>query len=105
MTTSKLRKTSSIDEGVAEFRETPNAILLDVREANEFAQGRIPNSVNVPLSAFNRVTEVAPTADIPLFVYCTAGVRSEYAAQMLANAGYLDVTDIGGIVSYTGPLA
>ena len=104
MSTSVIFRTMGTDQGVESYKETPGAVLLDVREPQEVAQGRIPGSINIPLSELNRVIDVAPTSDIPLFVYCHSGVRSRQAAQALAQAGYSNVTDIGGIVSYTGKM-
>ena len=43
----------NINEAVQECRDTPNAVLLDVREADEFRAGHIPGAVNQPLSAIN----------------------------------------------------
>ena len=39
----------NIDHGVEIFRSCPNAILLDVRNENEYADGHIPGSINIPL--------------------------------------------------------
>ena len=38
-----------MDEGVRAFRQTPGAVLLDVREPDEYAGGHVPGSVNLPL--------------------------------------------------------
>ena len=93
------------DAGVCECRRTPGAVLLDVRDPFEVERGSIPGSVNIPFGELNRVIDLAPTSDIPLFVYCQSGVRSRIAAEALAQAGYANVIDIGGIESYTGSLA
>ena len=44
-----LFKRANINEGIEEFRKTPGAVLVDVREADEYASGHIPNAVNEPL--------------------------------------------------------
>ncbi|MBR4966351.1 MAG: rhodanese-like domain-containing protein, partial [Lachnospiraceae bacterium] len=55
-----------------------------------------------------QITEQAPNV-IPdkntvIYVYCRSGRRSKIAAQALADAGYVNVTEIGGILDYTGEL-
>ena len=42
-------KTPDINQGVAEFVNTPNSLLLDVRSEDEYAAGHIPGSVNLPM--------------------------------------------------------
>lgn len=93
---------ADINEGVAEFRETPDAVLLDVRTPSEFAGGHIPGAVNVPLQELDRVAAVVPDGSTPVFAYCRSGARSAQAAAMLEQAGYKNVRNIGGISSYRG---
>lgn len=90
-----------INEGVALCEATPQAVLLDVRTALEYRMGHIPNSRNVPLQKLSRLEEQVST---PLFVYCLAGTRSRQAVLMLQGMGYEQVTDLGGISAYSGPL-
>lgn len=85
-------------------RTTPGAILVDVREADEYGEGHIPGAVNIPLSCFGSFEERVPDHAAPIFVYCHSGARSEKAKQHLQQAGYCSVVNIGGIMSYTGAL-
>lgn len=94
-----------INEGVAQFKQTPGAVLLDVRGEEERVGGFVPGSVSLPMARLAEVTALVPSAETPVFVYCHSGVRSSSAAKALANAGYVDVHDIGGIVDYKGKLA
>ena len=57
-----------INQGVQQFLNTPGAVLLDVRESGEYAQGRIPGSRNLPLSQINRAEQMVPDKTTPLFV-------------------------------------
>ena len=45
-----------------------------------------------------------PDKEAVIYVYCRSGRRSKIAAQALADAGYVNVTEIGGILDYTGEL-
>ena len=79
------------DQGVRAFRETPGAVLLDVRTPQEYREGRIPGSKNVPLQELDRIAAVAAQRDTPLFVYCHSGARSSQAVRLLARMGYTGV--------------
>jgi rhodanese-related sulfurtransferase len=71
-------------------------LLLDVRTAEEFAQGHIPGAVNISVQELgDRLSEVP--RDEPVVVYCRSGNRSATAAQLLRDAGYTAVFDLGGI--------
>ena len=87
-----------INKGLEEYRATSGAILVDVREADEFASGHIPGAVNAPLSTITSTT-LPKTA--PLFLYCLRGSRSKRAAGILKKMGYT-VKSIGGISGYKG---
>ena len=94
-----------INEGVAICAAVAEAVLLDVREQDEYAAGHIPGAVNVPLSQFaSRVHTAAPRKDAPVYVYCLAGSRSVRAAKQLRAMGYTAVHDLGGVNGYKGEL-
>jgi rhodanese-related sulfurtransferase len=88
----------TIDVGEAErrLREDPAApILLDVREASEFAEVRAPGAVLMPTSTFMASVEALP-ADRPLMVVCHMGGRSAAVAGFLIRAGRTDVVNVAG---------
>ena len=91
-----------IDDGVAEFRATPNALLVDVRTAEEYAEGHIPGSINIPLAALPARCNELGAPDRPLFVHCLSGGRSGQAVAFLKREGFTNVKNIGGINAYTG---
>ena len=91
-----------INQGVKDYQETPGAVLLDVRTAQEHRESHIPGSKNVPLQTIDKVESVAENKDTPLFVYCYSGSRSRQAVNMLQHMGYTNVTNIGGIAAYSG---
>ena len=66
----------NIYRGLEEYRTTYGAILVDVREADEFASGHILGAENAPLSTIN---QTKLPKDAPLFLYCLRGTRSRRA--------------------------
>ena len=95
-------KGPDIHAGLERFHAEKDALLLDVREADEYAAGHIPASVNLPLSAIHNAEILIPRKDTPLFVYCLAGTRSTQAVAQLQRMGYTKAENIGGIRSYRG---
>ena len=99
------RQTDQFLSGLNAFRETPGALLLDVREEEDYHAGHIPGSMFVSLQAIpTPVLQTVSDKDTPLFVYCYRGNRSRYAVSILKEAGYTNVTNIGGIEFYHGDL-
>ena len=97
-------KRPDINDGVKEYNNTPGAVLLDVRSPQEYQEGHIPGSKNVPLQRLEDVSESVPDPDTPLFVYCYSGGRSGQAVSMLGGMGYSNARNIGGIASYSGEI-
>ncbi len=64
---------NDINAGVEEYQKTPNAKLIDVREEDEYAEGHIPASINIPLSKIESAQGEITDLDTPLFVYCRSG--------------------------------
>ena len=93
-----------INEGMERFRDDGNAVLLDVRMRGEYAAGRIPGSINLPLPCLEDAEEIIPGKDVPVYVYCLSGGRSGQAALMLEEMGYGCIFDIGGISDDEGEL-
>ncbi len=80
------------------------AVLLDVRDPQEYAVGHLPGSINLPVSELSRIRELVPDLTAPVFVYCLTGNRSRMAVRALKNMGYANVRNVGGIRAYKGPL-
>ncbi len=75
-------------------------LLIDVRTPEEFNSGHIEGAVNIPVDALaSRLNEV-PSGQ-PVVVYCRSGNRSAQASNILAQAGYSTVYDLGGIIDWT----
>ena len=95
-------KQPDIFKGLKEYAQTESALLLDVRTPQEYREGHIPGSKNVPLQTIDNVTSITENKDTALFVYCYSGARSRQAAAMLRRMGYTNVQNIGGIADYHG---
>ena len=95
-------KGPDISQGVKEYQATPGAVLLDVRTLEEYREGHIPGSKNVPLQAIDSAAAVIKEKDTPIFAYCYSGARSAQAVSALQRMGYTNVKNIGGIAAYAG---
>ena len=95
-------KTPDINQGIKQYKDTENAVLIDVRTPEEYEQGRVSDSRNIPLQEIERAAFLIKDKNTPIFVYCRSGKRSRRAEANLKRMGYLNVTNIGGINDYDG---
>ena len=95
-------QTRDINSGVRSFLSTEGAVLLDVRTPEEYAEGHIVGSKNIPLQSIEKTESVITDKSTPLFVHCRSGARSAQATSILKRMGYTNIEDIGGIMSYRG---
>lgn len=71
------------------------ARLVDVRSPEEFADGRLPGAVNIPVGALpGRLGDVGPK-DATVILYCRSGARSARAATLLRKNGFSHVRNLG----------
>ena len=95
----------TMDEAVKMMAEKTNYIILDVRRADEYAEGHIPGAINV-------ANEVIGTEEIPelpdksqlILVYCRSGRRSKEASEKLVKLGYTNIVEFGGILDWKGEI-
>lgn len=97
-----LFKRPDINQGVNEYNSTPGAVLVDVRTPQEYREGHIPDSRNVPLQEIGSVGLKLSTKETHLFLYCHSGARSAQAAGVLRRMGYTSIRNIGGISAWKG---
>lgn len=95
-------KSPDINKGLEKFRETENAVLLDVRTKEEYAERKIEGSINLPLDEIQRITDVVPDKSTPVFLHCRSGKRSGRAQKILTSMGYTNAVNIGGIMTFKG---
>ena len=86
-------------EKAKEMMDTQNVIILDVREQSEYDSGHIPGAVLLPVGTIDEATAAAaiPAKDSTVLVYCRSGNRSKTAASALAELGYTNLYEFGGI--------
>ena len=80
-----------------ELRAQPAAVVLDVREPDEYEQGAIPGALHIPRGQLESNIEARVTdRSTPLIVHCAGGTRSAFAAKTLEEMGYTDVVSVAG---------
>ncbi len=86
-------------ETAKEMMDTQEAVILDVREQHEYDSGHIPGAVLLPVGTIAEDTAAAviDELDTVVLVYCRSGNRSKTSSQALADLGYTNVYEFGGI--------
>nr|MDW8626638.1 rhodanese-like domain-containing protein [Streptococcus suis] len=82
--------------------QSSNAILLDVREVDEFASGHIPQAINQPLSQLDQFKGDKTKNYLAI---CQSGMRSQRATEYLKSQGYQAINVKGGMNAWTGGIA
>jgi len=97
----RLRGYSSANPAIAtQLINRENALIVDVREDNEYLSGHIINSKHIPLGYFNeRLKELEKYKSDPIIVGCKTGQRSGQACVILKKAGFEKVYNLSGGVS------
>ena len=72
-------------------------ILVDVREDNEVARGRIPGAIHLGKGIIERdIEKIVPDTDAEVILYCGGGFRSALAAENLQRMGYKNAVSMDG---------
>ena len=71
-------------------------IVIDVRTLEEFESGHIEDSSNIEWQEISSIADNI-NKDQKIYLYCRSGRRSQNATDILADLGYKDVTNLGGI--------
>ena len=94
-TKARIREISTAEAEAA--READGAVVLDVREPDEYEQGAIPGSVHIARGNLeSQVEGRLSDKDTPVVVFCAGGTRSAFAAETLGQLGYTDVASVAG---------
>tara|TARA_B100001029_G_C15063673_1_gene461065 strand:- start:2112 stop:2417 length:306 start_codon:yes stop_codon:yes gene_type:complete len=93
----------TLDEWEFQLNSDNNAFLLDVRTANEYDAGHIPNATLIDINQPEEFIKKIKTLDYSknFYVYCHSGVRSEKACHILEHYGILVTKNLlGGFLSW-----
>lgn len=71
-------------------------VLIDVREPDEFAKGKIPGSFTIPRGVLEMQVDGRLPRDATVVLYCGGGARSALACRSLADMGYDKVENLDG---------
>ncbi len=93
----------SQDEAKEMMKLADGHIIVDVRRQDEFDSGHIPDAVCIPNETIGTEQPAElPSLDQIILVYCRSGNRSKQASQKLADMGYTNVYEFGGIIGWDG---
>ncbi len=93
----------SSDEAQKLMETESGYIILDVRTQREYEEGHIPKAVCIPNESIDKgPPSLLPDKGQEIFVYCRSGRRSKEAAQKLADMGYTNIVEFGGIIDWHG---
>lgn len=99
---SAYRQVSS-DEARKLMETKSGYIIVDVRTQREYAEGHIPEAICIPNESIDKdPPSLLPDKEQEIFVYCRSGRRSKEAAQKLADIGYKNIIEFGGIIDWHG---
>lgn len=94
-----LARIQTIEAGALaeQLAQHPDAALIDVREADEFAAGHVRGAEHLGKGVIERdIEQRHPDTSQPLYLYCGGGYRSALAADALRQMGYLNVVSVNG---------
>ncbi|MCQ2529044.1 MAG: rhodanese-like domain-containing protein [Saccharofermentans sp.] len=93
----------SMDEARTIFEQDGDYIIVDVRRADEFAEGHIPGAINIANESIStEMPSELPDKNQVIYIYCRSGNRSKQASEKLAAMGYTNIIELGGIIDWTG---
>ena len=98
-------KQITMSEAVKLMKAEKNYIILDVRRADEYAEGHIPGAINIANEVIGmEKIPVLPDKSQLILVYCRSGRRSKEASEKLVKLGYTNVVEFGGILDWKGEI-
>ena len=86
----------------SEMFTAKEAVIIDVREQNEWDEKHIPGAIHIPVAQLNsRIAELEQYKDTPVIMQCRSGRRSAKGAVALHGAGFKQVYNMdGGILAW-----
>jgi rhodanese-related sulfurtransferase len=94
------------EEFLKKYNETPNAVMIDVRTPEEFAEGHIKGAINIDFESESFASEIKKLdPELTYFVYCRSGNRSGKAINMMILEDLMNTYELkGGIVAQSGSI-
>ena len=78
-----------------------NVILLDVRSPQEFEEGHLIGAINIPTyELYTQASKILTDKDSIIIAYCSVGVRSKHAIDVLRKMGYKNLYHLDGGINY-----
>ncbi|MDO5715345.1 MAG: rhodanese-like domain-containing protein [Tissierellia bacterium] len=100
-----MQKNSISYEEAEQLIQDEKALVVDVRRADEYAQGHIPNAKLIPLDQIStRAEKELKDKDRPIILYCRSGNRSNQALKILEHQGYTHLYNLGGLHKWKGKI-
>ena len=85
------------DDAALSALQHPDAVLIDVRSAEEFSSGSLPGARRIGHEEIaEQIATLAPDKSTPIVLYCRSGRRSSIAQDTLQALGYSNVSNAGG---------
>ena len=103
--TEKIGYTQISQEDALKMMESGDCVIVDVRRQDEYDSGHIPGAILIPNETIeNERPAELPDLDRTILIYCRSGNRSKQASQKLADMGYTNIYEFGGINTWTGEI-
>lgn len=87
----------TVEEVVEEKLDTTGPLVIDTRTAEEYANGAVPGSINIPLDELEYKVPELGNKERELTLYCATGARSAYAVKILKAYGFTNAENGGGL--------
>ena len=92
----RMRRGGQVSKKQAEDLVKNGAIIVDVRNPDEFQRGHLSQAYNMPLNDLDsQMRAKFKNPEKPILVHCQSGIRSKRAKKQLERAGYKNVYDLG----------
>ena len=103
---SQTSSSTAEQQDYVQLAKTPGITVLDVRTAEEYAAGHLPNAVNVDINAADFEAKIKAMDPAKKYlVYCRSGSRSTAAVGIMQQLGFTDVINMeAGISAWNGEL-
>jgi len=91
---SRIREVSAAQ---AHAEQSQGAVMIDVRETEEFAQGHVPGAIHLSKGVVElHIEQAVPDTSTAIICYCGGGSRSALSADNLQKMGYTNVASMAG---------